>query len=101
MQAAKTAAAAPVAPALLALDLEVRADCDDAAFAAFRAEFAGRTVTATMADGRLRIEGALPLAADLNRSRRIACEPLMDADTLLRVDGREIGLPLLGVTEKR
>lgn len=90
---------APASPALLALDIEVRADCDDAAFAAFRAEFAGRAVAATVTDGRLRIEGALPLEADLNRSRRIACEPLMDANTLLRVDGREIGLPLLGVTE--
>jgi hypothetical protein len=90
----------PTAPALLVLDLEVRADCDDAAFAAFRAEFAGRTVTASVADGRLRIEGALPIEADLNRSRRITCEPLMDADMLLRVDGREIGLPLLGGTDQ-
>jgi len=90
---------APASPALLALDIEVRADCDDAAFVAFRAEFAGRAVAATVTDGRLRIEGALPLEADLNRSRRIACEPLMDANTLLRVDGREIGVPLLGVTE--
>jgi hypothetical protein len=90
---------APTAPALLALDVEMRADCDDAAFAAFRVAFAGRTVTATVADGRLRIEGALPLEADLNRSRRIACEPLMDANTLLRVDEREIGLPLLGDAE--
>jgi hypothetical protein len=87
---------APTAPALLALDVEMRADCDDAAFAAFRAEFAGHTVTANVTDGRLRIEGALPLEADLNRSRRIACDPLMDANTLLRVDEREIGLPLLG-----
>ena len=92
---------APTAPALLALEVEVRADCDDAAFAAFRAEFAGRTVTATMADGRLRVEGALPLEADLNRPRRIACEPLMDAHTLLRVDGLEIGLPLLGGTDEQ
>ena len=92
---------APTAPALLALDVEVRADCDEAAFAAFRAEFVGRTVTATVADGGLRIQGALPLEADLNRLRRIACEPLMDADTLLRVDGREIGLPLLGVAEQQ
>jgi hypothetical protein len=87
---------APTEAALLALDIEVLADCDDTAFAAFRAEFAGRAVTANVTDGRLRIEGALPLEADLNRSRRITCEPLMDAHTLLRVDGRELGLPLLG-----
>jgi hypothetical protein len=93
--------AAPTSPALLALDLEVCAGCDDAAFAAFRAEFAGRTVTATMADGRLRIEGSLPLEADLNRSRRIACEPQLDANTLLRVDGRELGLPLLGGADQQ
>ena len=92
---------APMAPALLALDIEVREDCDDAAFAAFRAEFAGRTVTATVADGRLRIEGALPIEADLNRSRRMSCEPLMDPDTLLCVDGQEIGMPLLGGTEQQ
>jgi hypothetical protein len=92
---------APTAPALLALDIEVRAECDDAAFAAFRAEFAGRTVTATVADGRLRIEGTLPIEADLTRSRRMTCEPLMDPGTLLGVDGQEIGMPLLGGTTQQ
>lgn len=89
---------APTAPVLLALDIEVRAECDDAAFAAFRTEFAGRTVTATVAEGRLRIEGALPIEADLTRSRRMTCEPLMDPGTLLGVDGQEIGMPLLAGT---
>ena len=89
----------PARPALLALDIEVREGCDDAEFAAFRAEFAGRSATASLADGRLRIDGALPLEADLRQYKRIACEPRMAPDTLLTVDGQEIGLPLLGSPE--
>ncbi|NDC53150.1 MAG: hypothetical protein EBZ74_02390 [Planctomycetia bacterium] len=85
----------PTRPALLALDIELCDACDDAAFAAFCGEFAARDVSATLVDGRLRIDGALPLEADLVRYKRIASEPLMTPDTLLRVNDHEVGLPLL------
>lgn len=85
----------PTRAALLVLDIEAREGCDDADFAQFRGEFAARPVTATLAEGRLRVEGSLPLEADLWRSKRIACEPELSADTLLRVNDHELGRPLL------
>ncbi len=85
----------PQGRSLVALDIEAREHCDDAGFAAFRHEFAARTVTATLTGDRLRIEGTLPLEADLATRQRIACEPLLAPNELLLIDGVEFGRPLL------
>ena len=85
----------PTGRGIVALDLEAREDCDDAAFAAFRAEFAGRRVAATLAGDRLAVEGSLPLAANLATLRREAYEPALSSAELLLVDGQEVGRPLL------
>lgn len=85
----------PQGRSLVVLDIEARERCDDAEFAAFRRAFAARRTTARIADNRLRLEGTLPLEADLATRRRIACEPLLAPDDLLLVDGVEIGRPLL------
>jgi hypothetical protein len=85
----------PRGRSLVALDIEAREHCDDAGFAAFGREFAARTVTATLTGDRLRIEGTLPLEADLATRQRIACEPLLAPQELLLIDGVEFGRPLL------
>jgi hypothetical protein len=85
----------PAGRGIVALDLEAREDCDDAAFAAFRAEFTGRRVKATLAGDRLAVEGSLPLAANLVTLDREAYEPALSPADLLVVDGQEVGRPLL------
>ena len=87
----------PQGRSLVALDIEAREHCDDVGFAAFRRAFAARRVTATLTGDRLRLEGTLPLEADLATRRRIACEPLLAPEDLLLVDGLELGRPLLPV----
>lgn len=85
----------PVGRSLLALDIEAREHCDDDHFKQFREEFAGRAVTAVLAGDRLRIDGALPLEADVAKLERIACEPLLADGALILVNGVEVGSPLL------
>ena len=85
----------PRRPALLPLDIELRDDCNDADFTHFRAAFAARNVTSRLEANVLRIDGTLPLEADVDTFKRIAFEPFVNTDTLLRVNEREIGLPLL------
>jgi hypothetical protein len=87
--------ARPRGRSIVALDIEAREDRDDEQFAAFRREFVARPVKAVLTGDRLRIDGALPLEADLAARRRIACEPLLSPTDLLLVDGVEIGRPLL------
>jgi hypothetical protein len=84
----------PQGRSLVALDIEARERCDNAAFATFRRGFAARQVAATITDDRLHVAGTLPLEADLAMRRRLACEPLLAPDDLLLVDGLELGRPL-------
>lgn len=86
---------APTRRGIVVLDIEAREDCDDASFAAFRAEFADRRVTAALAGDRLTVEGSLPLAANLATLGREAYEPALSPANLLVVDGQEVGRPLL------
>jgi len=81
----------PVAGAVLVLDIEARESCDDEEFARFRGEFVGRMVEAVIDAGRLRVTGGLPLEADIERFRRLVCEPLLPAGRLLEVNGRDVG----------
>ena len=85
----------PQGRSLVVLDIEARERCDDAGFATFRREFAARPVRAGITGDHLRIEGTLPLEADLATRQRIACEPLLAPHDLLLVDGAEFGRPLL------
>jgi hypothetical protein len=85
----------PKGRGVVVLDIEAREKCDDAAFASFRAEFAGRRVTATLSGDRLTVHGSLPLAANLATLDREAYEPALSPGALLMIDGREVGLPLL------
>jgi hypothetical protein len=86
---------APTRRGIVVLDIEAREDCDDASFAAFRAEFAARRVTAALAGDRVSVEGSLPLAANLATLGREAYEPALSPADLLVVDGQEVGRPLL------
>lgn len=86
--------ARPQGRGVVALDIEAREDHDDEQFATFRREFVARPVRAVLAGDRLRIDGALPLEADLAARRRIAYEPLLSPADLLLVDGVEIGRTL-------
>jgi len=82
----------PVAGAVLVLDIEARESCDDTGFARFRAEFLDRPdVHAVIDSGTLRVTGSLPLEADIDRFRRVVCEPLLPAGRLLEVNGRDVG----------
>lgn len=81
----------PAGRSLLALDIEAREDCDDDRFKQFREEFAGRAVTAVLAGARLRIDGSLPLEADVAKLERIDCAPLLADGALLLVNGVEVG----------
>ena len=85
----------PTGRAVLGLDIEAREDCDDERFEKFRGEFAGRAVTAVLAGDRLRIDGSLPLEADIAKLERITCEPLLPDGALLLVNGLEVGQSLL------
>ena len=85
----------PTGRAVLGLDIEAREDCDDERFEKFRGEFAGRAVTAVLAGDRLRIDGSLPLEADIAKLERITCEPLLPDGALLLVNGLEVGRLLL------
>jgi hypothetical protein len=85
----------PARGALLALDVELCESLDDAAFAAFRREFAGRNVTARLEGTRFVVSGALPLELDLGepdgRPHRERFEPTMPAGVLLQVNGSDVG----------
>jgi len=85
----------PERAALVALDLELREQLDDAAFAAFRHEFAGRGVAARLENRRFVVSGTLPLELDLGppagRPRRVRFEPTLPAGVLLLVNGRDVG----------
>jgi hypothetical protein len=83
----------------VAFDIEAREHCGDAGFADFRREFIARPVSAVVTSDRLRIEGTLPLEADLAARRPLACEPRLAPADLLLVDGTEIGRPLLPVRD--
>jgi hypothetical protein len=85
----------PTDRGIVVLDIEAREDCDDASFASFRAEFAGRGVQAVLAGDRLSVAGSLPLAANLATRNREIFEPALAPATLLMIDGREVGRPLL------
>ncbi len=89
----------PHGRSLVAFDIEAREHCDAAGFADFRREFTARPVSATVTDDRLRVEGSLPLEADLAARRPLACEPLLAPADLLLSDGTEIGRPLLHVPD--
>jgi hypothetical protein len=88
------AADAPDRGALLALDLELRESLDDAAFAAFRSEFARRDVTARLDGTRFAVLGSLPLELDVgeadDRPRRVVFEPTLQTGELLRVNDRDV-----------
>jgi arylsulfatase A-like enzyme len=88
------AAQSPERGALLPLDLELRESLDDAAFAAFRREFAGREVTARLDGTRFTVLGALPLELEMgapnDRPRRVAFAPTLSAGELLLVNGRDV-----------
>ncbi|MFN5757797.1 MAG: hypothetical protein ACK54F_08280 [Planctomycetia bacterium] len=86
---------APAGRGIVVLDIEAREDCDDDAFAAFRAEFAGRRATATLTGDRLTVAGSLPLSANLATLVRETYEPVLSPSDLLVVDGREVGRPLV------
>lgn len=81
--------------ALVALDIEVREGLDDDAFAAFRREFSERKVTARLDGTRFTVSGSLPLELDLGepegRPSRVLFEPILPEQSLLVVDGTEIG----------
>lgn len=89
----------PHGRSLVAFDIEAREHCDDAGFADFRREFTARPVSAVVTSDRLRVEGTLPLEADLAARRPLACEPRLTPADLLLVDGTEIGRPLLPVRD--
>ena len=80
---------------LLGLDLELVEGCDDAAFAAFRREFAGRAVRLERSGSTAAVRGALPATLDLGqgdaRPRRLEFHPVLPEGALLLVDGEEIG----------
>ncbi|MFM8891014.1 MAG: hypothetical protein ACKOTB_05190, partial [Planctomycetia bacterium] len=80
---------------LLGLDIELLEGCDDAAFAGFRREFAGRVVRLERERTQVHVQGALPLALDLGsgaeRPRRLRFHPVLEAGQLLLLDGEEIG----------
>lgn len=80
---------------LLGLDLELLEGCDDAAFAAFRREFAGRSVRLEREGRSAAVRGALPVALDLGtgdeRPRRLEFHPVLPEGALLLLDGDEIG----------
>lgn len=88
------AADVPDRGALLALDLELRESLDDAAFAAFRSEFARRDVTARLDGTRFAVLGSLPLELDVgeadDRPRRVVFEPTLQTGELLRVNDRGV-----------
>ena len=75
----------------MALDIEAREGCDEAAFAAFRREFSARKVTAGMQGTRFSVAGSLPLEFDIATLERLQFEPRLPAEALLIVNGREIG----------
>jgi hypothetical protein len=89
------AAGTPDRGALLALDLELCESLDNAAFTAFRREFASRDVTARLDGTRFVVSGSLPLELDLGepdgRPRRGRFEPTLPAGVLLQVNGRDVG----------
>lgn len=85
----------PTGRGIVVLDIEAREDCNDASFAAFRAEFASRGVQAVLSGDRLSVEGSLPLAANLATLVREVFEPALAPTTLLMIDGTEVGRPLL------
>ena len=80
---------------LLGLDLELLEGCDDAAFGAFRREFAGRSVRLEREGRAAAVRGALPVALDLGtgdeRPRRLEFHPVLPEGALLLLDGDEIG----------
>ena len=76
---------------LLALDIEAREGCNEAAFVAFRREFSARKVTAGMQGTRFSVAGSLPLEFDTATLERLQFEPRLPAEALLIVNGREIG----------
>lgn len=80
---------------LLGLDLELVEGCDDAAFAAFRREFAGRSVRLEREGRRAAVRGSLPVALDLGqgaeRPRRLEFHPVLELGALILLDGEEIG----------
>jgi len=80
---------------LLALDFELQEQLDEAEFASFRQEFAGRDVTARLQDGRFAVAGALPLELELGppagRPRRLRFEPILPPAALLLLNGRDVG----------
>ena len=89
------AANVPDCGALLALDLELCESLDDAAFAAFRREFADRHVAAHVDGMRFVVSGGLPLELDLGppdgRPHRRRFEPTLPAGVLLQVNGHDVG----------
>lgn len=85
----------PTRAAVLVLDIEVRECRDEREWTGFRDAFMTRSVSAVISGDRLQVEGTLPLTADLARFSRILCEPLLDPETLLLVNGQEIGRPLM------
>ena len=89
----------PHGRSLVAFDIEARERCDGAGFADFRREFTARPITATVTGDRLRVEGSLPLEANLAARRPLVCEPLLAPADLLLIDGTEIGRPLLSIPD--
>jgi len=85
----------PQRGALLGLDLELLEGCDDERFAGFRREFAAREVRLDREGTLARVTGALPLELDLAsgdaRPRRLRFEPVPPPESLLLLDGVEIG----------
>lgn len=79
--------------ALLAVDVELREGVDDAAFAAFRKEFAPRDVTSRLDGTRYTVAGSLPLELDLggpaDRPRRVRFAPTLPPGALLLVNDRD------------
>jgi hypothetical protein len=85
----------PHGRSLIAFDVEAREHCDDSRFADFRRDFTARPASAAVTGDQLRVQGTLPLDADLAARRPLVCEPLLAPADLLLIDGTEIGRPLL------
>jgi len=73
----------------------LREGLEDDAFATFRREFSERKVVASLDGTRFTVSGSLPLEFDLGepegRPRRVLFEPILPEQSLLMVDGTEIG----------